>query len=270
MKKVLLIAVFCSLYQLSIAQSLLKVGITYTIGKEQSWLGQKKDANHTKNVNSSFGGGLSIDLGYAYVGDNNFGPEATFTFFLGKPKTISHIQTANSDNKTVIDRKMLFFSPSLIIIGTTDNDVNPYLSSGLLFNLWQNVTKTEYITKNETEVTEKKWKVDYNIGIGYKSKAGVLYELNDDLFGFAELQYQMISIAYKKETLEEYTVNNQDLLSTLSLGEKEKVYKDELNHESNTPTLDKYDKNKSTDLPLKYANYNHFGASVGAFFLLNN
>jgi hypothetical protein len=245
------------------AQSLIKFGITYTIGKEQSLLGKKKDKNHETNVNSSYGAGLTLDLGYIYLDNNNFGPEASLSFFIGKPKTIEHIVDGEIDKQIIINRKMLFFSPALFMIGTSKNEVNPYLSSGLLFNLWGNVTKTEFITKNETEKTEKISKINLNNAIGYKSKLGVLYSEDSELFFYGELQYQMISIAYKSEQLKSYKVNDIDLLSTLSVSEKEIEYQMELNHDSNYSLFNKLDPNKPLNIATNYANFNHFGLSGG-------
>ena len=267
MKKIFLTILLLSVIKMTTAQSLFKIGLTYTIGKEQSLLGKKKDTQHEKNVNSSFGAGLTIDVGYVYLDNHNFGPEGTFSFFLGKPKTTQHSASANSDSITVVHRKMLFFSPALFVIGKNNSDINPYLSSGLLFNLWQNVTKTEYAENNNGEKTEKIWKVNYNRGIGYKSKIGVLHNTTDDFALFAEVQYQMISISYKNELLNNYTVNSKDLLSTLNLSERERVYYPELTHDSNTQSNSNFDINKATAINLKYANHNHFGASIGGFLI---
>jgi len=250
----------------SFSQSMLKVGVTYTIGKEQSILGKKKDKNHEKNVLSSFGAGLSIDVGYAYLTDHFYGPEATFSFFLGKPKVINHTVTENSESETVIKRKLLFFSPSLLLVGTSNSNVNPYLSSGLLFNLWGDVTKTETL-KTEDKHTEKIWKVNYNKAIGYKSKVGVLYGANETVKPYFELQYQMIAIGYHSDELESYKINGEDELSTLTLSDKKHVYVPAFNHESNTKSNNHFDVNKPTSVLGNYANHNHFGANVGSFFV---
>jgi len=247
------------------AQSLIKIGITYTIGKEQSLLGKKQDLAHESNVNSSFGAGLSIDFGYVYLNNSNFGPEFTFSFFVGKPKTVNHVVNEQFSSETIINKKVLFFSPSLFIIGNSNEEINPYLSSGLLFNLWENISKTEFITDKVGDKTEKKWKVNYNKGIGYKSKIGILYASNNTLLPFIEMQYQMISIAYKNETLMKFTTNNKDLLETLSESEKKFNYQLELNQDSNYSLSNKYDKSKPTDIGMKYANHNHFGTSSGIF-----
>ncbi|PKP45076.1 MAG: hypothetical protein CVT95_09635 [Bacteroidetes bacterium HGW-Bacteroidetes-12] len=266
MPKIIIIILTIFVCSITEAQSLIKFGITYTIGKEQSLLGKKKDKNHETNVNSSYGGGLTIDLGYIYLNNNNFGPEATLSFFLGKPKTIEHIIDNEIDNLTIVNRKMLFFSPALFVVGSSTNDVNPYISSGLLFNLWGNITKTEYVTKNETEKAEKTWKVTLNKGIGYKSKLGILYATNENLLFFGELQYQMIALAYKRDYLINYVVNGADKLSTLTISEKEIEYQIAITHDSNYSLSNKFDINKPLNSVMQYANYNHFGVSGGLFW----
>lgn len=269
MRNILLFAFFVSYSYTTMAQSLIKFGITYTIGKEQSYLGQKIHNNQTQNVNSSFGGGLTFDLGYIYLNNNNFGPEATFSFFLGKPKTINHFTSETEDKEIVIKRKMLFFSPALFIVGTSTKNINPYVSSGLLFNLWQDVKKIEttFLTSDQ-EKSIKVWQVNYQKGIGYKSKVGALYNNNtDDLVFFGEIQYQMLAVQYKNEKLQSYTVNNEDKLSTLSISEKLVNYQMELNEESNEINSPRFNKNKPLDIGMKYANHNHFGASTGLLFI---
>jgi len=251
----------------SFSQSLLKLGVTYTIGKEQSILGKKKDKDHEKNVLSSFGAGLTIDVGYAYLTDDFYGPEATFSFFMGKPKVINHIVSDNSESETIIKRKLLFFSPSLFLLANSTDDVKPYLSSGLLFNVWGNVTKTETLKTTNNKMIEKVWKVNYAQAIGYKSKIGTLYSSNDDVNPYIELQYQMISIAYKSEELMTYTIDSKDELSTLSISDKKRTYVPAFDHESNIKSSDHFDTNKPTSILGNYANHNHFGANIGTFFV---
>ncbi|MBW6483938.1 MAG: hypothetical protein K0B10_12880 [Vicingaceae bacterium] len=248
------------------AQSLVKLGVTYTIGKEQSYLGKKKDLLKETNVNSSFGGGFTVDVGYVYLNNNNFGPEATFSFFVSKPKTIEHIVDNQNETETIIKSKLLFFSPSLYIIGNSTTNLSPYLSSGLLFNLWENVTKKVYTTNQKSDKTEKTYKINFNRGIGYKSKIGMIYSENTNLLLFTEIQYQMFSIGYKNEIVQSYTVNQVDSLSDLSASEKKINYHLELNKSSNNPFSINFDQNKATDVGLTYANYNHFGISTGLFF----
>ena len=263
----LLLIFLIALNTSSFSQSILKVGLTYTLGKEQSLLGKKKDKHHEKNVLSSFGGGLSIDVGYAYLTDDLYGPEATFTFFIGKPKVINHIESDNAESETVINRKLLYFSPSLFILAGSNNDINPYLSSGILFNLWEDVTKTETLKTADNKLIEKVWKVNFNKGIGYKSKIGALYNTNGDVNPYVEIQYQMISIGYNNEELLSYTVNNEDKLSTLSLSDKKHIYVPSLDHNSNVKSNDNFDANKPTSVLGNYANYNHVGVNAGAFFI---
>lgn len=269
MKKIIILILIIGWCQTAFSQSLIKFGLTYTIGKEQSHLGRKKDSNHEYNVNSSFGAGLSIELGYVYLGTRNYGPEATLSFFVGKSKTTHHIEEKELEKETIIKRKLLFFSPSLFIYDNSANDVNPYISSGLLFNVWENVTKTEkHIDKTNQQVKEKVWRVNYNKGIGYKSKLGVLHTVNDDFGVFAEMQFQMLSISYKNELLEIYTIDNSDAISTLTNSEKEKWYVPAFNHETNNKSSDHFNADKPESLLLKYANHNHFGLSGGGILLL--
>jgi len=264
--KLLLVAVLMSSIS-SFSQSLLKVGITYTIGKEQSILGKKKDKHHEKNVLSSFGSGLTVDVGYAYLTNNFYGPEATFSFFIGKPKTIEHIVSENSETETIVKRKLLFFSPSLLLVGNSDGNINPYLSSGLLFNVWGNVTKTETLKTEDAKSIEKIWKVNYNKAIGYKSKVGILYNNAETINPYFELQYQMISIGYNSDELLSYQVNGKDELSSLTLSDKKHVYVSAFDHESNIKSNEHFDVNKPTSVLLNYANHNHFGANIGSFFV---
>ena len=266
--KVLLILVI-GLSVSSFSQSLLKVGITYTIGKEQSIIGKKKDKHHEKNVLSSFGSGLTIDVGYAYLTDSFYGPEATFSFFVGKPKTIEHIVAENFETETIIKRKLLFFSPSLLLVGNSNGNINPYLSSGLLLNLWGSVIKTEIIKTEEAKSIEKNWKVNYNKGIGYKSKIGILYGNDETIKPYFELQYQMLSIGYNSEELLSYKIEGKDELSGLSLSDKKHVYVTAFDHESNIKSNAHFDVNKPTSVLLNYANHNHFGANIGSFFVFN-
>jgi len=247
------------------SQSLIKIGVTYSIGKEQSYLGKKKDLSHETNVNSSFGAGLTLDLGYVYLNNNNFGAEASVSFFISKPKTIEHEVNNQFDKATVIKSRMLFFSPALFIMGNSNQKIAPYLSSGLLFNLWQNVTKTELITQNKSDKIEKTWKVNLNKGIGYKSKLGIVYSSNSDILLFTEIQYQMFAIGYKNEELQSYTINQMDSLTNLTPSEKQLNYKQELTNESNSLFSTNFNPLIPTETGLKYANYNHFGLSGGVF-----
>lgn len=243
-----------------------KVGIGISIGKEQAYLGKKKDQHHSKYVYSSLGAGKTITLGIGYLFEQNVGAEFAINYFIGNNKIVEKDET-NTYKKQITNKTRQFYMLPSMVFWDISNDLIPYSRSGLIFALYGNTTVTTSYEENGNHslVVAKRM---YNPGIGYQAALGV-FNSTTEFTPYGELTFRMLSLAYKSEVVLSSTINNVSNYEQLSVAEKNSNYLIELVENSNTEENAGFNREKATDKLLKYEPMNGFGFNVGGFYLNN-
>ncbi len=204
-------------------------GYSYTVDTEQGY---------------SLGKGLSVDLAAGFMFSNNLGIEMGISYLLGQvggknvETDIYRYDPAFGDSYTTkweseAYGSMLRITPGLRI-STKISSIEPYAVFGAVIGIGkfnQDIYDEDY-TGTDIEVEEYKYEYGGGVALGYQAKVGVDMHLADPLSLFAEFRLINMSYSPTKGELVEYTVEGEDQLIDMDTNEKEFVYVDPYNYDS--------------------------------------
>jgi opacity protein-like surface antigen len=208
-----------------------------------------------EQINASLGKGFNAGATFGYMFSENVGAELGISYLVGG-KTKATQKATSTDIKLAASAKMLRINPSLVVSPGLDG-VNPYAKFGVLVGLG-----SVKVTSEGTDMGDQvnyEFKLNGGVAFGLTAGIGALYELNDNMAVFAELNMVNMSYAPKKGELKELTVDGVDQLPDMDTEDKEYEYVKEVtyNYETNHPDTE------PTELLKQRLPFGSFGINVG-------
>jgi len=187
-----------------------------------------------EQVNVSLGKGINIGGGIGYMFNENIGVELGISYMIGGKTQSKDIYTNGTTDYT-ISSTMLKFNPSLVI-ATGFKNINPYAKIGVVVGSGSIIY--EYNDNDNGDIWLEKTKYNGGIALGLSAGLGILFNINDNLSFFGELNMLNLSYAPTKGELTEASFNGADQLPAMTTKERQTDYVDSYTTEQGNPSPD--------------------------------
>lgn len=218
------------------AQSFIDIQAGYGFGALNSSLGNYYNVAWTnttskiENVNISFGKGFTFTGAYGYRFSDVLGASVQASYLLGTNNTITNTysEPGNPDMYKGILKyrsRMIRLNPS-IECTIKPGKISPFMDFGFIISygkLIQDVHENSY----GTEIVGIR-KFSGGLGYGITAGLGCQYGLSDRISLYGRLRSESISYAPSHSEVTKYESDGEDLLSTLSIHDRETEYVNEL------------------------------------------
>jgi len=191
------------------------------------------DSYNAEQVDISLGKGINAGATFGYMFNKNIGAELGISYLFGS-ETNAKNKYLDATTDYAISAKMLRFSPAIIISAGLEV-LNPYAKFGLVMGMGS----MNYEFKNaDINVITQNIKFDGGLAWGLSAGVGVLYNLNENMALFGEINMINMSYAPTKGEITEATLNGIDQLPSYSTREREIEFVDSYSGDFNNPALD--------------------------------
>jgi opacity protein-like surface antigen len=170
-----------------------------------------------EQVKTSLGKGFVVEGAVGYMFNNNMGAEIGVSYLLGA-KTKTEQTLYGSVHNNSLSANMVRINPSLVITCGYEK-INPYAKLGLIIGFGKILYEDDYVSAGGSAVSEK-MELYGGMALGLKAGAGVIYNLNERLSLFGELNMVNLSYSPAKGELTESNINGTDRLSEMTVSEK--------------------------------------------------
>jgi hypothetical protein len=212
-----------------------------------------------EQVNVSLGKGFSVGGTFGYMFNKNIGAELGVSYLIGG-KSKAQDNYTNGKTDYTLSSKMLRINPS-IVISSGFNGINPYAKFGLIIG--SGSIMYEYNDNDDVDIEIIKMKMNGGLALGLSSSIGVLFNLNDKMSFFGELNMINLSYAPTKGEITEATFNGTDGLPNMTTSEKEIEFVDSYTYNINNPPSDSQPR-KELKHKMPFGSFGiNFGLKIG-------
>jgi hypothetical protein len=198
-----------------------------------------KNSYTVEQVNVSLGKGLNFGGTFGYMFNENIGAELGISYLLGSKSKAKdeYVYDDNTGGTTdyTLSSKMLRFIPSFVISSGFEG-INPYAKLGLVIGTGS--IFFDYDDNDDGDKTIMKMKLNGGIALGLNAAIGAIFNINDNISLFGELNMVNLSYAPNKGETTELTYNGTDILPDLTTREKETEYVDSYTYNYDSPPPD--------------------------------
>jgi len=213
----------------------------------------------SEQVNVSLGKGFSLGGAFGYMFNKNIGAELGVSYLIGGKSKAQNNYTNDKIDYT-LSSKMLRINPSIVISSGFDG-INPYAKFGLIIG--SGSIMYEYNDNNDGNIEITKMKMNGGLALGLSSSIGVLFNLNDKMSFFGELNMINLSYAPTKGEIIEATYNGTDELPKMTTSEKEIEFVDSYTYNLNNPPSDSQPR-KELKHKMPFGSFGiNFGLKIG-------
>lgn len=185
-----------------------------------------------EQVNVSLGKGLNVGGAYGYMFNPNLGAEVGVSYLLGGKSNAMDIYNGGRTEYT-LSSKMLRINPSIVISAGSEK-INPYAKIGMLIGAGS--IMYEINDMDNGDVSMMKWKLNGGLALGLTSGLGAMFNFNEKMSFFGELNMVNLSYAPKKGEIKEYTINGINEVYQLTTNEREIEFVDSYTYTFGNPT----------------------------------
>lgn len=234
--KITILALSVSLFGFS-QQFYGAFSVGYGVGAPGEILGTNNtvdaSANSTATNNQgSFGAGLNLTLAPGYMFSEHIGIELGANYLMGSEVDVTSFNVPTGSLTAVSKSTQLRLTPS-IVISSGSEGVNVYGKAGVIVPISGSTTVNVTDNINPLSIEEYSVESKGDLSIGFTGAIGVSYGFSEKLSLFGEINGVNLRIRGKSQTITSYTVNGTDIIPLLEEYEKETVFVDELNANSN-------------------------------------
>lgn len=189
--------------------------------------------------NGSFGQGAQAGATFGYNFNENIATELNFSYLIGAKLIDKEIRTAPQYEflmENTLSGHMYRLTPSLLITAGK-GFIKPYMRAGLVIGIGSKLinsgTKTEAwgYGINITEVTKTEIEYTGGTSLGFACGMGINIKINHKVGFFAEMGMIAQSWAPEKSEYTKYTLNDADILSSISVSDRITEYVDEYSYD---------------------------------------
>lgn len=222
-----------------------------------------------KNIYGTLGNGIGINLTPGYMLSEHFGAEIGLSYFMGSEVTTSSDELEGFYTDEFSGQTSQFrVNPSLVVRSGGDG-ISLYSKVGLLLPVTGTTVGRRERTGNGTALNPDISIETETIGalsLGYTGAIGVNWALSDKLSLFGEVSGAFLRIKSNETEITKFEQNGTNQLDNLSTGDKETVYVDELNGNTNQQGGANYDDTKPSEALAFKRNFNSTFINVGVTF----
>lgn len=222
-------------------------------------------------VTGSYGSGFNFYGSFGHMFSKNIGFDVSLGYNLGKKYDV-----VNSDNESRLNGPVstttyaeksyansIVLAP-LLRLSAGESLVQPYIMAGPVFSsqkLYKEISTQSY---------EKNILYSGGISIGIRGVVGATLAISQRAHIFAEVSFTSMNYYADKSEITKYTENGQDMLSSLSVYERNTVYKKTLVYNSDN-NVNIYDAQNTPAKALRFATaMSSIATNVGVLFNLGN
>ncbi|MCF8299065.1 MAG: porin family protein [Saprospiraceae bacterium] len=228
----------------------------------QSLYSNSISSNNSKTheiVNVSLGRGFNAGAAFGYMFNPNIGAELGVSYLFGGESTSRDVNTNHVTDYTISSR-MLRIIPSIVIASGFEG-INPYAKFGLVIG--SGSIMDEYHDNHEGNITVINSKLSGGTALGLSSAIGVLFNLNERMSLFGELNMVNLSYGPTHGEVITATYNGADVLPNMKTKDRETEYVDSYTTISGSSTPDSEpDRALRQMLPFGSFGFN-FGLRIG-------
>lgn len=234
------------------------------------------DTSSSSIDNLNLGGGVNVGVSGGFLFDDIFGIEARLNYqnnFGYQTVRSTTIQDPSSGQQIPSEQISTFNASSIrlapLLFFRMDEDVSPYAKVGpiLQYSMLSVVDESPTITVNNNTPTvgtrESETQFNNGISIGALGEAGMMFELDSDIFLNAGIAFSALQVAPNSAEIVRYEVGGQDRLDDLNTSQKETEF---------VETLDANNAGGGPDEPSQqlkdWLNYSSFSLRVGVIMIL--
>jgi hypothetical protein len=188
-----------------------------------------------EQVNISLGKGLNFGGTFGYMFTKNIGTEISTSWLLGS-KSKAQYQYPGGTTDYTISSNMLRIIPSIVIASGLEGVVNPYARFGLVIGMGSVMYEEEDIDQGYVYI--EKWKYNGGVALGLNAAIGAIFNLNDLLSLFCEINMYNLSYAPTKGELTEATENGVNVLPDYTTRYREIEFVDSYTYNEYSPPPD--------------------------------
>lgn len=186
-----------------------------------------------EKVKVSLGKGFNLGgtFGYMFGENGNLGAELGLSYLIGGKSKATATYTGGKTDYT-ISANMFRINPSIILASGLEK-FNPYAKLGLVIGIGS--VKSETDNNNNGNVSYHKTKTKGGVAIGLSSAVGAMFDFNESLSFFGEVNMVNMQYTPTKSELVEATNNGRDLLPNMTTSQKETEYVNSYTIDQNNP-----------------------------------
>ena len=267
LKLVMIAAISLFAINLSAQETYININAGYGLGMSSQNLYYFDFYNYTsgsnsstsEQVNVSLGKGLNVGGTFGFMFNKNIGAELGVSYLLGS-KSNANDEYRGGKTDYTISAKMLRINPSIVIASGLDG-INPYAKFGVIIG--SGTVIYEYNDNDDGDIGIFKMKLNGGLAFGLNAGVGALFNLNDKMAFFGEINMVNMSYAPSKGEVTEATYNGTDALSDMTTSEKEIEFVDSYTYSSSNPPADSQP-SKQLKQKLPFGSFGiNFGLRIG-------
>lgn len=224
--------------------------------------------------NVNLGGGLNVGVSGGVMFEDYFGIEARLNYqnnFGYETVSLNSYPDPNTGQTMVAPATVSYHASSIrlapLLFFRMDESVAPYAKVGpvvqySLLAMESEATNTSFGPNPSVQTTISETTFKNNISIGALGEAGVMFELDGDVFLNAGIAFTSMQVTPSSSEVTRYEVNGQDRLDDLSTNARETEYVESLDLNSSN------DPDQPSQALKTWFNYSSFSLRVGVVFML--
>lgn len=245
-------------------------------------------SSSAKNATGNLGRGIKLGLAAGNMFNDNMGFELGVDYLKGKEQTIAKSTFITPTEPSIFELKARIWSiaitPSIYFQGNGEKLI-PYGRVGLYVPLGGKMfidativdPEGYYANNTGTFAHTSTTKITSSFTLGYQGAFGAKYILSESISAYAEIQILDFNSVGKETEVESFnetittadgTIVYEKQLDELTTYEKQRVYVDEINDDSNVQGRTGYDENKPKNEMSSYLNLSAVSLNFGVFINL--
>jgi len=245
-----------------------QIGYGLPLTSTHSLIGPNTQVNATTTTVTgaygSYGSGLRLEAGYIHAFNERLHLEVDLTYLLGKPieSTYNNSNGNGSTQKQSSSSRFYEFSP-LLRVNLGGSKIKPYAAIGPVFGMGT-ITDT-YKASSSGGANSGEAEIEYSgsVAIGAKSAVGAEFTQGKFIF-YAQLTLIGMSYSPDKSEVTKYTYNGTNQLPSMTVSEKQTVYKNSYSVANNVST----DHTKPKEDLKIFIPYSNISLNFGVMFKL--
>lgn len=202
------------------------------------------DIRTSEQINLSLGSGANIGGTVGYMFNKNVGVELGISYLVGDNSKAKDIYIGGTTDYT-LSSNMVRLTPTLVIAAGFEK-INPYAKFGLVVG--SGSIMYQYVDNDvaDGDLTVQKEKLDGGLAFGLNAGAGVLFNINNGMSFFGEINMVNLSYAPTKGEITESTLNGVNELATMTTKERTTVFV--ASYDRNAPSPDSQPRQRLSQL----------------------
>jgi outer membrane protein W len=203
----------------------------------------------------NLGQGFNAGATFGYMFNKNIGLELGANYLMSSKTNTTNTSYSGDYRNNEISAKMIQIKPTIVFRGGYDK-INPYAKLGMVIGSGKMILEGD--SKDGGDTYNTTLELNEGTPIGFQGSLGTLYKINEKFSLFAELDLISLSYAPKRGEYTKFIVNGADVLSSMSVENKEIEFVDSFTNTGvSSPSTQP---SKAPKVPFSFSS---FGLNIG-------